>query len=62
VRTRRLGTALASALATLTALVATATSTPVAAAHDAGFRAVFVQTNDPSGNQSLAYHRRETAG
>ncbi|WP_042378259.1 lactonase family protein [Streptacidiphilus melanogenes] len=59
---RRLGTAVATALATLTALVATAPATSAATgagvAKDAGgSHAVFVQTNDPAGNQIVAYHR-----
>lgn len=60
-RTRRLGTAVATVLATMTALVAAAPAAPAAAGtaatRDAGFRAVFVQTNSPSGNEIVAYHR-----
>ncbi|WP_042416439.1 lactonase family protein [Streptacidiphilus anmyonensis] len=61
---RRLGTAVATVLATLTALAATAPATSAtphsAPAKDAGgSHAVFVQTNNPSGNQIVAYHRED---
>lgn len=67
-RTRRLGTAVATILATMTALVATAPAAPAAttattaagaAARAGGVHAVFVQTNSPSGNHIVAYHRAD---
>jgi DNA-binding beta-propeller fold protein YncE len=59
--TRRLGMTIATALATTAALAMSAPSAPAAGGpatrHADASQAVFAQTNNPSGNQIVAYHR-----